>query len=725
MSQTKIFLKFFASTGDTLKKSVEDNEILVEGRNCWRILPADRAAFLIDGASYFAAFKSAVKRAERSVLIVGWDFDSRIHLQHDAEPHDGAEQLRNFLKGVISRRKDLHIHILIWDFAVIYALDRELFPVIKLDWQVPRRLHFRLDGDHPVGASHHQKIVVVDDAVAFVGGIDLAKSRWDTPEHIAKDPRRVDPLGRSYPPRHDVQMAVDGQAAAALGDLVRERWHRATGDRLKPPQRKQSDPWPPELSADMENVRVGIARTESAYEERKEIREVESLYCDAIAAARRYIYVENQYFTSEKIAEALAARLEEENGPEVVLVLPRRCPGWLEESTMGALRSLLVKRLRGRDLHERLRAYYPIVPQLGEEDVIVHAKLMVVDDRLVRVGSANLSNRSMGLDSECDLAIEALGVDRSEKAIANFRNKLVAEHLGVSVEVVADKLSARQSLIEVVDELGNWERTLVPIEVEEPEWSEKVLPASAVFDPESPVSPEKLIEEFVPEEVRKPGKHGLVRLGLILLVLLALSAAWRWTPLGDWLSLERITGWIDHLRGSPSAPFIILGGYIVGSLVLVPVTAMILATAFTFGPILGFSYSLAGCLMGAMVTYICGWLVGRDMVGKLAGARVNRLSRRLGKHGLSTVATVRLLPIAPFTIVNLVAGASHIRFRDFVFGSILGMAPGILAITVFERQLEVAIQEPGAKSFGLLAVLVGAIVVVALVVKKRIGNNKS
>jgi uncharacterized membrane protein YdjX (TVP38/TMEM64 family) len=113
------------------------------------------------------------------------------------------------------------------------------------------------------------------------------------------------------------------------------------------------------------------------------------------------------------------------------------------------------------------------------------------------------------------------------------------------------------------------------------------------------------------------------------------------------------------------------------------------------------------------------------MVGKLAGARVNRLSRRLGKHGLSTVATVRLLPIAPFTIVNLVAGASHIRFRDFVFGSILGMAPGILAITVFERQLEVAIQEPGAKSFGLLAVLVGAIVVVALVVKKRIGNNKS
>ncbi len=705
------------------EKKCDHNQVLCEGKNCWRIAQADRVAFLIDGASYFAAFVSAVERAKRSVLIVGWDFDSRIQIKHDKEPQDGAGQLLHFLKKVIAKRKDLHIHILIWDFAVLYALDRELFPELKLDWQVPRQLHFRLDGNHPLGASHHQKIVVVDDAVAFVGGIDLTKSRWDTVEHKARDPRRVDPLGRSYPPRHDVQMVVAGPAAAALGDLVRERWHRATGQRLKPHEKKDNDPWPSDLSADLENVRVGIARTDSAHEERKEIREVENLYCDAIAAARRHIYIENQYFTSEKIAEALAARLQEEDGPEVVLVLPRQCPGWLEESIMGALRSRLLKRLKKRDRHERLRAYYPIVPELGDEHVIVHAKLMVVDDRLVRVGSANLSNRSMGLDTECDLAVEALGEERTEKAITNFRNQLLAEHLEVSVDAVADSMSTRRSLIETVDELGNSPRTLVPMEVEESEWSEKVLPASAVFDPERPVSPEKLLEEFVPEGVRKPGKHGLLRLGLILLVLLALSAVWRWTPLGEWLSLESISGWIDQLRGSPAAPFIILGGYIVGSLLLVPITAMILATAFTFGPILGFTYSLSGCLLAAAATYICGRLIGRDRVRKLAGSRVNRLSRRLAKHGLSTVATVRLLPIAPFTVVNLVAGASHIRFRDFIFGTILGMAPGILAITVFERQLEVAIREPEAGSLGLLAAVVAAIAVAAVIVRKRLGNN--
>ena len=701
----------------------DHHKVLAEGKNCWRIAQADRVAFLIDGASYFAAFTSAVERAKRSVLIVGWDFDSRIQLQHHEEQQNAAGQLLHFLKEVIARRKDLHIHILIWDFAVIYALDRELFPELKLDWQVPRRLHFRLDGNHPLGASHHQKIVVVDDAVAFVGGIDLTKSRWDTVEHKARDPRRMDPLGRSYPPRHDVQMAVAGPAAAALGDLVRERWHRATGRRLEPPERKENDQWPPELSADMENVRVGIARTDSAHEERKEIREVEILYRDAIAAARRYIYLENQYFTSEKIAEALASRLQEEGGPEVVMVLPRRCPGWLEDSIMGALRARLVLWLKEKDLYGRLRVCYPIVPDLGEEHIIVHAKLMVVDDMLVRVGSANLSNRSMGLDSECDLAVEALGEDRTEKAIAAFRNHLLAEHLGVSANAVADRLSTSQSLIEVVDELGNSERTLVHLEVEESEWSEKALPASAVFDPERPVSPEKLLEEFVPGEVRKQGKHGLLRIGLILLVVLALSAAWRWTPLGEWLTVERISGWIDQLRGSPAAPFIILGGYIVGSLLLVPITAMILATAFTFGPLLGFSYSLVGCLMAAVITYAVGRFLGRDKVRRLTGSRLDRVKRRLADHGFVTMLTVRALPIAPYTVVNIVAGASHIRFRDFFFGTILGMAPGILAITVFERQLELAIREPGAGSVALLAAVVAAIAVTAVIVRKRLGNN--
>jgi phospholipase D1/2 len=142
--------------------------------------------------------------------------------------------------GVPAQR--LRVYILGWDFAIIYALEREPLPSFNPRWRSHRRVHFSLDGMPPGGASHHQEIVVVDDAIAFVGGIDMAIRRWDTPEHCAHDPRRVDPRGEPYPPVHDVQMAVDGEAATALASLVRERWQRATGRRWQARQRGRGDP---------------------------------------------------------------------------------------------------------------------------------------------------------------------------------------------------------------------------------------------------------------------------------------------------------------------------------------------------------------------------------------------------------------------------------------------------------------------------------------------------
>jgi phospholipase D1/2 len=151
---------------------------------------------------------------------------------------------------------------------------------------------------------------------------------------------------------------------------------------------------------------------------------------------------------------------------------------------------------------------------------------------------------------------------------------------------------------------------------------------------------------------------------------------------------------------------------------------MVLATAFAFGPITGSAYSMIGCLLAAVITYALGRVLGRNKVRRLAGSRLNQVSRRLADHGLATMLTARVLPIAPYTVVNIVAGASHIRLRDYVLGTILGMAPGILAITFFEHQLEVAVREPGVKSFGVLAVLVAVIVILALVVKRRMSSNQ-
>jgi phospholipase D1/2 len=692
--------------------------ILKEGKNCWRIRKAARVAFLVDAASYFDTFARSAVQAKESILIVGWDIDSRIRLFPEEERDDVPSRLWEFMNTVVRRQENLHVHILEWDFSVVFALERELFPVFKLPWKKNKRIHFHLDSEHPVTGSHHQKVVVMDDRIAFVGGIDLTRQRWDTPEHSASDPRRIGPSGEPYGPFHDVQIAVDGEAALALGELARSRWERATGEKLNPPGKGDEDIWPANLSPDLEDVRVAVVRTDPEHKGRQEVREVEALYLDTISSAQRFIYIENQYLSSFAVGRALAASLEKKDGPEIVIVL-RVGSEWLEETTMGAFRARLLARLREADVHDRLRIYYPEVPNLNGKVVNVHSKVMVADGAFVRVGSSNLSNRSMGVDTECDIALESSGEKRIEKGILDFHNRLLGEHLGVSATDVGRAMEEERSLIGSIERLRGSKRTLLPFPREEISWTTDLIPDSAV-DPAEPIDAEKLLEEFVPEDVGKKGKYRLHGFILFLLGLLGLAAAWRWTPLGEWIDWQTLMAVGARVRDNGAAPFIVLSAYVVGSLVMFPVTVLIVATAFTFGPASGFFYSLTGCVLSAIVTYGLGRGLGRDMVARLAGSRVNRLSRRLAQHGVITMGTVRIIPIAPFTVVNLVAGASHIRFKDFVLGTLLGMAPGIAAVTLFGHQLETAVMDPGLGSFAILAVLTAAIIAAIFVVRSRL-----
>lgn len=375
------------------------------GRNLWRRCRSRRAAVIVDTAAYFEAFIAACEQAERSILIVGWDIDRRAELRPGAP---GAQTtLGAFLAAQVERRPSLQAHVLGWDYSLLFAMEREFMPSLGSGWRGTRGLHFALDDHHPFGASHHQKVVVVDDAVAFAGGIDLCSSRWDTPEHPPDDPRRVTPDGGAYGPFHDVQMVVDGEAAAALGELLRARWHRAGLGRIAPPPAPAGDPWPRCVAPDFEHVAVRIARTEPAYDGRAAVAEVSALTEDLIGSARWSLYVENQYLTSRRARDALCARLRGPDPPEMLFVAPRVPSGWLERRTMGALRADLVRRLRACDAAGRLRVCCPTIAAQGERCLNVHSKVMVVDDRVLRVGSANLSNRSAGLDTECDLVIEA------------------------------------------------------------------------------------------------------------------------------------------------------------------------------------------------------------------------------------------------------------------------------------------------------------------------------
>jgi phospholipase D1/2 len=708
-----------------IQNTMRQQSMLTAGRNCWRLAEARRVAFLIDSADYFTAFAAAAEQAQESIFIIGWDVDSRVRLLPDGIRDQQSLELSAFLKALVSQHRGLHVYILEWDFAVIFALEREPLPMRMQRWRTHRRIQFRQDSAHPAGASHHQKIVVVDDAIAFVGGIDLSTNRWDTSEHRAQDSRRVDPAGRLYPPVHDVQAAVDGEAAAALGYLARERWRRATGRQLRPSQRRKSDIWPSHLTPDMEHVRVAIARTEPAYNGNPEVREVQALYLDAIAAAQHSIYIEAQYFTTAVIGDALAKRLTEASGPEIILVLPRKASGWLEQNTMDVLRARLLQQLRAADRYGRLHIYCPVVPDLDGICINVHSKVLVVDEQLVRVGSSNLANRSMGLDTECDLVIESAGVASIEQAIAHFRNRLVGEHLGISPQQVGARLEIKPSLMAVADELHDGERRLEPLDAEVPAWRDRLVPDGKILDPERPIMPEPLLEACTSDDDRPPGRYKLLRGVIVLLMLVGLGAAWQWTPLGRWLDVDMLAAWVTSLRGHPMAPIVVIGGYVIGGLVLVPVLVLITVTALAFGPLLGFVYSLLGCLMSATVTYGIGYFLGHDLIHSLAGARIGRLSRRLAQHGLIAILLVRVVPVAPFSVVNIVAGASHIRLRDYILGTCLGMLPGLILMTVFGDQLESVIRDPTAETF---LVLIGLIVLIALVtiwLRRRFLNTDS
>jgi phospholipase D1/2 len=690
-------------------------EILREGRNCWRIRRAERAKFLIDGASYFSALADALERAKESILIIGWDFDSRVKLR----PEEDGRDLGRVLKSLVRRKRRLRLNILIWNFAAIYAaLKREAPPKFTSGWGTHSRVAFRMDASHPLGASHHSKVVVIDDAVAFVGGLDVAKGRYDTPEHAAKFKWRKDFDGADLPPHHDVQLMVDGEAARALGDYARGRWLHTTGERLSPPAAR-TDAWPERLKPDITDIDVGIARTDPPYGKNlAEVREIEALFKDAIAAARKTIYIENLYLTSAAVGDALAARLAEADGPEVVIVTSRQSEGWLEEATMDVLRARLLRRLQAADKFHRFAVYCPQMGGLENACISVHSKVMVVDDRFVRVGSANTANRSLGLDTECDVAFESRGIIQIAERIDEFRNTLVAEHLGLPVEKVAAAVAQQRSLIAAIEALrGARERTLAPVDATVSELLDRMIPDSAVIDPEAPIAPEQVVQELVTPE-RGFSSGALMRGALLLVLLFALAAAWRWTDLRHWVNVASIAGWETSLEDHPAAPLFVLAAYLVGGFTVFPVTILIAATAFAFGPWTAVAYSLAGCVLSALAIYTIGYYLGRRTVSRFTGQRWNRLHRVISRHGILAVATIRMLPVAPYSIVNLAAGAVRVRLRDFVVGTVVGMSPGVVGITLFETQLEEMMHDPSGFTLALLAVILTALLFFAAMLRR-------
>ena len=686
--------------------------LLRPGHNVWQVARAARASVLIDAAAFFQAVRRACLKAQRSILIVGWDIDSRTPLvgESGAAADGYPASFAEFLAELVRRRPDLRVDLLLWDYSLLYAGERELLPRLSLQWRMPERITLGLDNTVPFGCSQHQKLVVIDDSLAFSGGLDLTIRRWDTPSHQAHNGHRVDPSGHPYRPFHDVQMMVDGAAAHALAQLARDRWCRVSGGG-RPKIEPAGDPWPSAVVPDFREVNIGVARTQPGYEGEAEIREVEALFVDAIAAARRFIYIENQFLGAPLIARRLARQLRHNPELEVVIVAPRAHDSWIERRTMrnGRIRFW-------RALHavspDRVRLLYPSVKQQGNvTDTMIHSKVMIVDDRILRIGSANLNNRSMGVDTECDLAIEA-ATEAERARIVAIRNGLLGEHCGVSGEAVAAELARTDSLVKTAERLSGDGHCLRPIEDGKLDRHPLAALIERIADPARPPRLRQWTARVLARLLR-PSAPFIAGIVLFLLVV-GLTLAWHFTDLSQIAAPERLGEWLSSVGNGPWTAALVMLFFVLAGAFAFPVNILILATAAAFGPWWGALYSGLGALASALVMYSAGARFGQQPFRRLLGSRWQRALEGVRARGVVAVVGLRLVPVAPFTLVNLAAGASGIGRADFVLGTVIGMAPGLGLLSVMGDQVAHILTHPTAHELGVLALCAVLWIAVAL-----------
>nr|WP_246571256.1 VTT domain-containing protein [Bradyrhizobium liaoningense] len=668
---------------------------LTPGDTVWRRCRARRVAVLNDAAAYFAALREALLEAQDLVYIIGWDIHSRTRLVGAAGRADDGlpEELGPFLRALVQRRPALRINILVWDFVSFYASEREWNSAAKFIADTDGRVRFHLDATLPFGSAQHQKIVCVDGSLAFVGGLDLTIRRWDTSDHRADNAMRCDPQRKPYPPFHDVQCLVDGEAAEQLFALAEQRW-RAAGQQVDERRALRNGRWPASVPVEAEHLPVGIARTEVVCPAGSTIREVERSFIAAIRSATSFVYIENQFTSATRMASELAEQMRRVPSLRVLVVAPKLHSSWLESQAMQNGRGAFIDCFSAAGIADRIRFVYPVSRSGNKEAaVMVHSKLMVVDDRILRIGSANLNNRSMGADSECDLIFEAESEEHRD-FIASVRRRLIAHFCGLDEQAVTQNEHRLFALLDQVSKTGG-AKTLRKVESSVLTSTLATL-VQPVADPELPLHLERAAS-------RMWSTKTIIGIASIALALLGLALAWSYTSLSDYADAGHLSSFLSAYAQSGWGPPFAIAAFVLGGLVIFPVLVLIAATAAALGPWLGFVTAMAGVLLSALMLFAIGRFLGRERLQRLLGRRAARIQERVVGKGILAVVVIRMIPIAPFSLVNVAAGASTLPLRDFMVGTLLGMMPGILAMAVLGAQIADLARNASWSNIALLA----------------------
>jgi phospholipase D1/2 len=424
---------------------------ILNDKTCWKVHDRVKSALLIDGRDYYRAFYSAALTAKKSILLMGWQFDSDVELLRGEDLPEGAKpedvRLLSLLDRLCRARPDLQVRVLAWDHSVVFALERELLQRLYFEAITCEGFSFRWDNTVPMQGSHHQKVAIIDGRIAFFGSQDICQARWDDSSHRARNELRTT-RGEFHQPYHEVQVALVGRPVVrSFVDLFVWRWRGATNETIDVTRLIDSDEHDEEFSFPatlpmVQGSRFGIARTIPEVENREYVDEVSKLYVAAIDKAERFIYIESQYLTSCAVRDALIARMHQTKRPklDIIVVLPHKPEKFKEEMTVGIPQAVLLKLLsdEAKEHGHALGIYNVVTGQDDEGEpmyVYIHSKLMIVDDELFLVGSANLTNRSMTIDSEIVGAYEANGDRRVRDAIRRARVRLMLEHAGPKVSV--------------------------------------------------------------------------------------------------------------------------------------------------------------------------------------------------------------------------------------------------------------------------------------------------
>jgi uncharacterized membrane protein YdjX (TVP38/TMEM64 family) len=439
---------------------------------------------------------------------------------------------------------------------------------------------------------------------------------------------------------------------------------------------------------------VGICRTYAGTLERpRAVREVEALTRAALLSAERYVYIENQYLTATVAAAAILESLQRPEGPEIVVVLPKVECGWLEQSSMGMLRARVLEQLRCGDRCGRLHLYYPKLPDDGGKCLNVHSKLIIVDGRLLKVGSANLSNRSLGLDSECDVTIEApaqgRGAARTRAGIDSVLQRLLAEHLDLRPTECAAHFARGGSLVTLIESRRGHRRCLEPLPAATPAAPiDLAALGDWVVDPERPMAAETFIQGLFPTELR----HPLLRSALASLAMLAPVLVLSWLCHAH--AGATLRGALDYLRHVDHAAAYVAASYVLGGLLFVPISLLLAATVVVFDPYHAFVYGLLGTLLAATLAHAVGRTWRKATLRYLREQHVRQLYRGLREQAFRATVLARLIPAGNFTASNLLAGALNLAFGRFLLGNLVGLAFGIAWLVIFARRVAVALNQP-------------------------------